>query len=166
MESIVVAIITGVVTLAGTILSSPKIRVVMEVKLDAPRRRSRSSEQVLKRTHKLERDMAVAKSDIADPREEGGLTWTSPLQAATGSGTRCARWCRTCWAWWSRPWTYSMHARVNEILGGGSGSAMLFTYKPQVLAASSARGAEPAPSPCRHKVLSPSRRGSPSPIMS
>ena len=35
MESIVVAIITGVVTLVGVVLSNSKSRAVMEVKLDA-----------------------------------------------------------------------------------------------------------------------------------
>ena len=35
MESIIVACITGVVTLIGVILSNPKSRGVMEVKLDA-----------------------------------------------------------------------------------------------------------------------------------
>ena len=35
MESIIVACITGVVTLVGVILSNSKSRAVMEVKLDA-----------------------------------------------------------------------------------------------------------------------------------
>ena len=35
MESIVVAIITGIVTLVGVVMSSSKSRAVMEVKIDA-----------------------------------------------------------------------------------------------------------------------------------
>ena len=38
MESIVVAIITGIVTLVGVIMSKSKSRAVMEVKIDALRR--------------------------------------------------------------------------------------------------------------------------------
>ena len=66
MESIVVAIITGVVTLVGVILSNSKSRAVMEVKLDALTEKVEKYNQVLERTYRLERDMAVARNDIAD----------------------------------------------------------------------------------------------------
>jgi hypothetical protein len=66
MESIVVAIITGVVTLVGVILSNSKSRAVMEVKLDALTEKVEKHNQVLERTYRLERDMAVARNDIAD----------------------------------------------------------------------------------------------------
>lgn len=66
MESIVVAIITGAVTLVGVILSNSKSRAVMEVKLDALTEKVEKHNQVLERTYRLERDMAVAKNDIAD----------------------------------------------------------------------------------------------------
>lgn len=64
MESIIVACITGVVTLIGVILSNSKSRAVMEVKLDAPTKKVEKHNQVLERTYVLEQDMTVAKHDI------------------------------------------------------------------------------------------------------
>lgn len=64
MESIIVACITGVVTLIGVILSNSKSRAVMEVKLDAVTKKVEKHNQVLERTYVLEQDMTVAKHDI------------------------------------------------------------------------------------------------------
>lgn len=64
MESIIVACITGVVTLIGVILSNSKSRAVMEVKLDALTEKVEKHNQVLERTYVLEQDMTVAKHDI------------------------------------------------------------------------------------------------------
>lgn len=64
MESIIVACITGVVTLIGVILSNSKSRAVMEVKLDALTENVEKHNQVLERTYVLEQDMAVAMHDI------------------------------------------------------------------------------------------------------
>ena len=64
MESIIVACITGVVTLIGVILSNSKSRAVMEVKLDALTEKVEKHNQVLERTYVLEQDMAVVKHDI------------------------------------------------------------------------------------------------------
>ena len=66
MESIIVACITGVVTLIGVILSNSKSRAVMEVKLDALTEKVEKHNQVLERTYQLEQDMAVAKHDIEE----------------------------------------------------------------------------------------------------
>lgn len=64
MESIIVACITGVVTLIGVILSNSKSRAVMEVKLDALTKKVEKHNQVLERTYVLEQDMTVAKHVI------------------------------------------------------------------------------------------------------
>ena len=64
MESIIVACITGVVTLIGVILSNSKSRAVMEVKLDALTEKVEKHNQVLERTYALEQDMAVVQNDI------------------------------------------------------------------------------------------------------
>ena len=64
MESIVTAVITGVVTLIGVILSNSKSRAVMEVKLDNLTRKVEKHNQVLERTYALEQSMAVAQNDI------------------------------------------------------------------------------------------------------
>ena len=69
MESIIVACITGVVTLIGVILSNSKSRAVMEVKLDALTKKVEKHNQVLERTYVLEQDMTVAKHDIESLRE-------------------------------------------------------------------------------------------------
>lgn len=64
MESVLVAIVTGVVTLAGVILSNSKSQAVMAVKLDSLAAKVEKHNQVLERTYRLEQDMAVAKNDI------------------------------------------------------------------------------------------------------
>ena len=64
MESIIVACITGVVTLVGVILSNSKSRAVMEEKLDALTAKVEKHNQVLERTYRLEQDMAVVQNDI------------------------------------------------------------------------------------------------------
>ena len=64
MESIIVACITGVVTLVGVILSNSKSRAVMEVKIDQLTAKVEKHNQVLERTCRLEQDMAVVKNDI------------------------------------------------------------------------------------------------------
>ena len=66
MESVIVACITGVVTLVGVILSNSKSRAVMEVKQDALTAKVEKHNQVLERTYQLEQDMAVAKHDIEE----------------------------------------------------------------------------------------------------
>ncbi|MGI6590325.1 MAG: hypothetical protein ACOX1O_01735 [Eggerthellaceae bacterium] len=74
MESIIVACITGVVTLIGVILSNSKSRAVMEVKLDALTAKVEKHNQVLERTYRLEQDMAVGEARHRDPQGKGGLT--------------------------------------------------------------------------------------------
>ena len=64
MESIVVACITGVVTLVGVILSNSKSRAVMELKIDALTEKVEKHNHLIERTYKLEQDVAVAQTDI------------------------------------------------------------------------------------------------------
>ena len=64
MESIIVACITGVVTLAGVILSNSKSRAVMELKLDALTEKVEKHNQLVERTYHLEQGLAVAQNDI------------------------------------------------------------------------------------------------------
>lgn len=79
MESIIVACITGVVTLIGVILSNSKSRAVMEVKLDALTAKVEKRNQVLERTYQLEQDMAVAKHDIGNGLARGHHAVADPL---------------------------------------------------------------------------------------
>lgn len=64
MESIIVACITGVVTLVGVILSNSKSRAVMELKLDALTEKVEKHNQLVERTYHLEQGLAVAQNDI------------------------------------------------------------------------------------------------------
>ena len=61
-----VTIITGVVTLVSVILANSRSRTVMEVKLDAHTEKVERHNQVLERTYRLEKNMAIAKNDITD----------------------------------------------------------------------------------------------------
>ena len=72
MESIIVACITGVVTLIGVILSNSKSRAVLETKLEALTEKVEKHNQVLERTYRLEQDMAVAKNDIENLQRKVG----------------------------------------------------------------------------------------------
>ena len=69
MESIIVACITGVVTLVGVVLSNSKSRAVLETKLEALTEKVEKHNRVLERTYRLEQDMAVVQNDIEN------LTW-------------------------------------------------------------------------------------------
>ena len=64
MESVIVACITGVVTLVGVILSNSKSRAVMELKIDALTEKVEKHNRLIERTYKLEQDVAVAQNDI------------------------------------------------------------------------------------------------------
>ena len=64
MESIVVAIITGVVTLVGVIMSNSKSRVVTEGKIDALAEKVAKHNQLIERTYEPERTYSRGDSRI------------------------------------------------------------------------------------------------------
>lgn len=64
MESIITALITGVLTLIGVIVSNSRSRAVMEAKIDALAERVEKHNCLIERTYLLERDVAVAQHDI------------------------------------------------------------------------------------------------------
>ena len=72
MESIVVALIGGVVTLVGVVLSNSRSRAVMEVKIDELSRRVEKHNCLVERTYRLEQDMAVVRRDV-DALEERSM---------------------------------------------------------------------------------------------
>lgn len=72
MESIAVALIGGVVTLVGVIVSNTRSRAVMELKIDEPTRRVEKRNYLIERTYKLEQDMAVVRRDVDAPEERSG----------------------------------------------------------------------------------------------
>jgi hypothetical protein len=64
LESIVVAIITGVVTLVGVIMSNSKSRAVTECKIDALAEKVAKHNQLIERTYELERGLAIVQNDV------------------------------------------------------------------------------------------------------
>ncbi len=72
MESIVVALISGVVTLAGIVLSNSRNRAVMEVKIDELSRHVQKHNCLVERTYRLEQDMAVVRRDVDTFEEKSG----------------------------------------------------------------------------------------------
>ena len=64
MESIVVALIGGAVTLAGVIASNSRSRAVLEQKVDELSRRVEKHNCLVERTYRLERDVALVKRDV------------------------------------------------------------------------------------------------------
>ena len=64
MESVVVALISGGMTLAGVIVSNSKSRAVTEQKIDELTRRVEKHNCLVERTYQLERDVAVLRNDV------------------------------------------------------------------------------------------------------
>ena len=71
MESVLVALIGGAVTLAGVIASNSRSRVVLEQKVDELSRRVEKHNCLVERTYRLERDVALVKRDIESLEERG-----------------------------------------------------------------------------------------------
>ena len=71
MESVLVALIGGAVTLAGVIASNSRSRAVLEQKVDELSRRVEKHNCLVERTYRLERDVALVKRDIESLEERG-----------------------------------------------------------------------------------------------
>ena len=71
MESVVVALIGGAVTLAGVIASNSRSRAVLEQKVDELSRRVEKHNCLVERTYRLERDVALVKRDVESLEERG-----------------------------------------------------------------------------------------------
>lgn len=66
------ALIGGVVTLVGMIASNSRSRAVMELKIDELTRRIEKHNCLIKRTYKLEQDMAMVRRDVDALEERSG----------------------------------------------------------------------------------------------
>lgn len=64
MESIVVALIGGVVTLVGVLCSNSKNRAVMEIRIDLLSKRVEKHDTLVERTYRFEQAVAVMKHDV------------------------------------------------------------------------------------------------------
>ena len=69
MESVVAALVTGVLTLAGVLVSNSRSRAVMEVKIDNLTRQVERHNCLIERTYALEQDVAVVKAEIDNLRK-------------------------------------------------------------------------------------------------
>ena len=71
VESIVVALIGGAVTLTGVIASNSRSRAVLEQKVDELSHRVEKHNCLVERTYRLERDVALVKRDVESLEERG-----------------------------------------------------------------------------------------------
>ncbi len=69
MESILVALIGGAVTLAGVVVSNSRARAVLEAKVDELSRRVEKHNCLVERTYRLERDVALVARDVESLEE-------------------------------------------------------------------------------------------------
>ena len=69
MESVVAALVTGVLTLAGVLVSNSRSRAVMEVKIDNLTRQVERHNCLVERTYALGHDVAVMKAGIKNMRK-------------------------------------------------------------------------------------------------
>ena len=72
MESILVALIGGAVTLAGVVASNSRSRAVLEQKVDELSRRVEKHNCQGERTYRLERDVALVRRDVESLEERAG----------------------------------------------------------------------------------------------
>ena len=64
MESVIAALVTGVLTLIGVLVSNSRSRAVMEVKIDNLTRQVEKHNCLIERTYALEQDVAIVKTEI------------------------------------------------------------------------------------------------------
>ena len=69
MESVIAALVTGVLTLVGVVVSNGRSRAVMEVKIDNLARQVERHNCLIERTYALEQDVAVVKAEIDNLRK-------------------------------------------------------------------------------------------------
>lgn len=64
MESAIAALVTGVLTLIGVLVSNSRSRAVMEVKIDNLTRQVEKHNCLIEQTYALEQDVAIVKTEI------------------------------------------------------------------------------------------------------
>lgn len=72
MESVAAALVTGLLTLLGVIVSNSRSRTVMEVKIDALTKQVEKHNRMVERTYALDQDVAVVKAEIENIRKGQG----------------------------------------------------------------------------------------------
>lgn len=69
MESVVAALATGLLAIAGVLASNSHSRAVMEVKIDNLTRQVEKHNRMVERTYALEQNVAVVKAEIENMRK-------------------------------------------------------------------------------------------------
>jgi low affinity Fe/Cu permease len=69
VESIVTAVVTGVLALLGVLFSNSRSQAVIEVKLDELSRRVEKHNQVIERQYEVERRVSVLESELGRTRK-------------------------------------------------------------------------------------------------
>ena len=69
MERVVAALVTGVLALAGVLVSNSRSCAVVEVKIDSLPRQVERQNCLIERTYALEQDVAVVKAEIDNLRK-------------------------------------------------------------------------------------------------
>ena len=69
MESVVTAVVTGVLTLIGVLVFNSKSQAVIQVKLDELSRRVEKHNQVIERQYEVERRVSVLESKLGQARK-------------------------------------------------------------------------------------------------
>ena len=64
MESVITAVVTGVLTLVGVLVSNSRSQAVIEVKLDNLASKVEKHNSMVERTYDLEQRMAVLESEV------------------------------------------------------------------------------------------------------
>ena len=64
MESIIAALVSGALTLVGVLVSNSRSRAVTETKIEALTKQVEKHNRVIERTYRLERDVAVIRTEI------------------------------------------------------------------------------------------------------
>ncbi|MBP3893943.1 MAG: hypothetical protein J6D34_07890 [Atopobiaceae bacterium] len=64
MESVITAVVTGVLTLIGVLVSNSRSQAVIEVKLDNLASKVEKHNSMVERTYDLEQRMAVLESEV------------------------------------------------------------------------------------------------------
>ena len=71
MESVITAVVTGVLTLIGVLVSNSRSQAVIEVKLDNLAAQVSKHNSMVERTYALEKKVAVLESDFEQMRKAG-----------------------------------------------------------------------------------------------
>lgn len=69
MESVVTAVVTGVLTLIDVLVSNSRSQAVLEVKIDALAAKVEKHNEMIERQYALERKVAVLESDLGQMRK-------------------------------------------------------------------------------------------------